>query len=278
MLVGAHVSISGGVQNAPVSGTEDYDCEVIQVFTRNPRGYKVDPLSPEDVEAWQREMEARDLGPSLVHAMYLINIASPDDDQWAKGVEQLKIELTRADALGIPWVCFHPGSHKSGSREGGLERVAAGIDQALEDAGDVDAIPLIETMPGAGTQVGRSFQELADIIDMVSDPERVGVCFDTCHTFVAGYPIHEAKGYEETFQTFDDLVGLEKLKAFHLNDARNPFESEKDGHAAIGEGEIGTGCFERLLNDPRFEGTPGYLETSADTYVQDLETLRSLRA
>lgn len=277
MLVGAHMSISGGVENAPVYGTEDYDCEVIQIFTGSPRRWAYGELTEENIQGWHREMAERDLGPTLVHAMYLLNIADPDADKWARGADALATELQRADALDIPWVCFHPGSHKSGSREEGLERVARGIDRALEQAGDVDTIPLIETMPGAGTQVGRSFEEIAEVLDLVEDPSRLGVCFDTCHTFVAGYPLHEEKGYEETFQRFDDVLGLEKLKAFHLNDAANPFESGKDGHATIGEGNIGSGCFERLVNDPRFADTPGYLETSAETYAQDLETLRSLR-
>jgi deoxyribonuclease-4 len=277
MQVGAHMSIGGGVSNAPRSGTEDFDCEVIQIFTRNPRGYSVDPLEDEEIQAWNDEMADRDLGPTLVHAMYLINLAEPDEEKWDRSVDQLRIELERADALDIPWVVFHPGSHKSSSREEAIERVARGIDEALERAGDVDAIPLVEGMPGAGTQVGRSFEEIATILDHADHDDRVGVCLDTCHTFVAGYPIHEGKGYEETIQRFDDLVGLDKLQAWHLNDAENPFESEKDGHAPLGEGRIGEGCFERLVNDDRFASVPGYVETSEDIYEQDLETLYRLR-
>lgn len=277
MQLGAHMSIGDGLDDAPRLGTEKYDCEVIQIFTRNPRGYSVDPLEDEEVEAWEEAMAEADLGPTLVHAMYLINLAEPDDEKWERAVDQLRIELERADALDIPWVVFHPGSHKSSSREEGLERVAEGIDRAIEAAGDVDAIPLVEGMPGAGTQVGRSFEELAAILDQADRSDRVGVCLDTCHLFVAGYPIHEGKGYEETIRRFDDVVGLEKLEAWHLNDARNEFESEKDGHAPVGEGHIGEGAFERLVNDDRFEDVPGYLETSEDVYEQDLETLYRLR-
>lgn len=277
MQLGAHMSIGGGLHNAPERGTEEYDCEVIQVFTRNPRGYSVDPLEDDEIRAWEEAVDEAGLGPTLVHAMYLINLSEPETDKWERAVDQLRIELERADALGIPWVVFHPGSHKSSSREEGIERVAEGIDRALEAAGDVDAIPLVEGMPGAGTQVGRSFEEIAAILDHATRSERVGVCLDTCHLFVAGYPIHEEKGYEETIRRFDDVVGLEKLEAWHLNDARNPFESRKDGHEEIGKGNIGEGAFERLVNDDRFEDVPGYVETSEDVYERDLETLYRLR-
>lgn len=280
MLLGAHVGITGGVERAPPVARQ-LGCDAMQIFSKNQMQWKAAPLSAKSIEAFKRGIDEHKLGPTLIHASYLLNLASQDDELWKKSIAGLVVELERADQLGIPYVTFHPGSPKEKGAEWGCQRVAAGVSEALALTKGGKAMILLETNAGQGAAVGRTFQELAAMMDGISaDKHRVGVCFDTCHVFVSGYPLHTDEGYEDTFVTFDNEIGLEHLKCFHLNDSKEGLDSKKDRHAPIGEGKLGLETFRRLVNDPRFQDVPGYLETPGgeESYAQEIALLRSLRS
>jgi deoxyribonuclease-4 len=280
MLLGCHVGITGGVERAPPVAKQ-LGCDVMQIFSKNQMQWKAAPLPKASVDAFRRGVQENGLGPTLIHCSYLLNLASGDDALWEKSVQGLVVELERADALGIPYVTFHPGSPKDKGAAWGCARVAEGVSKALELDKAGRAMVLLETNAGQGAAVGRTFAELGDIMARVSvDKKRVGVCFDTCHVFVSGYPLHTEEGYLDTFDTFQNEVGLQHLKCFHLNDSLAEFDSKKDRHAAIGEGKLGLGPFRRLVNDARFRDLPGYLETPGgeESYAQEIRLLRSLVA
>jgi deoxyribonuclease IV len=279
MLLGAHVSITGGVENAPPRA-KDLGCDVMQIFSKNQMQWKASPLKPENIEGFKAGVKAAELGPTLVHCSYLLNCASVDDELWKKSIDGLVTEVERADQLGIPYITFHPGSPKEKGSEWGCKRVGEAVALALDRTKGTKPMILLETNAGQGAAVGRTFDELAQMRDAVgAAKKRVGVCFDTCHVFVSGYAIHTEEGYADAFDTFDNEIGLEHLKAFHLNDSLVEFDSKRDRHAKIGTGKLGLEPFRWLLNDKRFKDTPGYLETPVDEeaeYAAELKVLRKL--
>lgn len=281
MLLGAHVGISGGVERAPPAARA-IGCDVMQIFSKNQMQWKAPTLKPESVAAFKKGVAEHALGPTLIHGSYLLNLASQDDELWKKSIAGLVTELERAEALGIPYVTFHPGSPKDKGSDWGCKRVGEGVSQALEATKGGKAMILLETNAGQGQAVGRTFPELRSMMDAVRvDRERVGVCFDTCHVFVSGYPIHTREGYDDTFATFHNEIGLQHLKCFHLNDSKEGLDSKKDRHAKIGAGKLGLEAFRWLLNDPRFKNVPGYLETPVESeleYADEIATLRKLVA
>ena len=214
--------------------------------------------------------------------MYLINLASPKEDLREKSIDAMAIELERANLLGIPFVVFHPGSFTTSSEEEGLDAIVQSLDTILDRTETLDAIPLLENTAGQGSNLGWKFEHLAYILANLIQPERVGVCIDTCHTFAAGHPLGTPKDYEATINAMDQAFGLNKIKAIHLNDSKKEFGSRKDRHEHIGEGEMGVEPFRLLLNDKRFAKIPMYLETEKGTRdgqdmdKMNLETLRSL--
>lgn len=280
MLLGAHVSITGGVENAPPRA-KAIGCDVMQIFSKNQMQWKSSPLKQESIDGFKKGIEAAKLGATLVHCSYLLNCGSVDDDLWVKSWQGLQLEIERADQLGIPFITFHPGSPKEKGAEWGCKRVGEAVTKALEATKGTHPMVLLETNAGQGAAVGRTFNELAAMRDAVPAPlrKRVGVCFDTCHVFVSGYALHEEDGYKDTFDTFENEVGLEHLKCFHLNDSLADLDSKKDRHAKIGTGKLGLEPFRWLLNDERFKDTPGYLETPVEDeaeYADELKTLRKL--
>lgn len=278
MLLGAHVGISGGVERAPPMARQ-MGCDVMQIFTKNQMQWRAPVLKKESVDAFRRGVAESGLGPTLVHASYLLNLASSDDDLFDKSVQGLVTEVERAELLGIPYVTFHPGSPKDKGAAWGCARVAEGVSKVIEATRGTSPMILLETNAGQGAAVGRTFNELRDMMDRVTvDRHRVGICFDTCHVFVSGYPLHTEEGYLDTFDTFQNEIGLEHLKCFHLNDSLAEFDSKRDRHAAIGGGKLGLDTFRRLVNDPRFADLPGYLETPGgeEAYPDEIRLLRSL--
>ncbi len=273
------MSIQGGVEFAPQRGAQ-YGCDVIQIFSKNQRQWAVKPLGDSSIAGYRMGMETHELGPTLIHATYLLNLATPAEEQFEKSVVGLQVELERADQLGIPWVVFHPGSSIKAPTEFGVKRVAEGLNEIFRRYPDGNAMALLETNAGAGNCIGDEFEELEEILALVDDEHksRVGVCVDTCHIYVAGYPIHTAEGYDETWDRFGETVGFEHLKAFHLNDCKAAFNSKKDRHENIGKGTMGPLVWERLMNDARFKDLPGYLETplAEEGYPDDLAYLRGL--
>jgi len=280
-ILGAHMSIAGGYHKA-VEAAVGVGCDCLQLFTKNNNQWQSKPISPEAAEQFRDAMKASKITHPLVHDSYLINLASPDPDLWRKSIGAFAEELQRADVLGIPYVVAHPGAYTTGSEKQGLRRIVWALDRvhAMTDPGGAQC--LLETTAGQGTALGWKFEHLAAILDGVKEPDRLGVCFDTCHVFAAGYPLTRQKEYRATMRALDRTVGLRRVRAFHLNDSRRELGSRVDRHAHIGRGQMGIEPFRHLLADRRFRRIPMYLETpkgkedGEDLDVVNLRTLRGL--
>lgn len=277
MKIGAHMSIGGGVEKS-VSRGRDVGCEVVQLFTKSNRRWAASELEPRDQEALRNEQEQTGVEAVMVHMAYLINLASPKPEQFEKSYSAFVEEVERADFLNIPLICFHPGSHTGQGEEKALEQVADAVDRALDELQTSNVRVLIEGMAGQGTSIGYRFEQLHFLLNEIDRPDQVGICLDTAHLHAAGYDLSE-KGYEETFRTFDDVVGLDQLYAFHLNDTEEEIGSHVDRHHHIGKGELGKFPFQRLVSDERFSDLPGVIETpkEEDWDQQNISLLKQLR-
>jgi deoxyribonuclease-4 len=277
------MSISGGCDRA-VRSAHAFGFETVQLFTKNNNQWRAKPISDEEAERFQTALRESGVGHPISHDSYLINLASPDDFLWRRSVEAFQVELERAEQLGIAYVVMHPGSYVNSSEAEGLSRIVAALDEIHSQTPGLAACTLLETTAGQGSALGWRFEHLAEIKQRVRAPERVGVCVDTCHLFAAGYPLATQAEYEATMNAFDAIIGLDQIKAFHLNDSKKDLGSRVDRHEHIGRGRMGLEPFRRLLNDPRFAGTPMYLETpkgqegGVELDVINLKTLRGLLA
>lgn len=276
--LGSHVSASGGVDKA-IGRAMALEMTSFQVFTKNANQWNAKPLDPLVIERFRDGIVANpSISTVVAHDSYLINLASPDDAAWEKSIAALHIELERCDQLGIPFLVSHPGAHMGTGVDAGTERVANAINIVHSRLPDGSCSLTIETTAGQGSTLGRTFEEIAQIIDGVEDKNRVSVCFDTCHVFAAGYDIRTLETYQSTMARFDEAIGLQRLQVLHLNDSVKDFGSFRDRHAHIGQGMIGADAFQFLLRDPRLEGRPGILETPKDDDVtEDLMNLTTLR-
>ena len=258
---GAHVSASGGVENAPRNATE-IGATAFALFTKNQRQWRSAPLTASSIEAFGRELSAAGIDPRhvLPHDSYLMNLGHPEEEGLERSREAFIDEMQRCEQLGLDRLNFHPGSHlKKISTEECLDRVAESINIALRATRGVTAV--IENTAGQGSNVGFAFWQLKRIIDGVEDKSRVGVCLDTCHSFAAGYDLSSELACERTFEEFDREVGFEYLRGVHLNDALRPLGSRIDRHTPLGEGQIGWDCFRFIARDSRFDDLPLILET-----------------
>ncbi len=263
MRIGAHISTAGGVFKA-FERADEIGCETMLVFTKRNPQWKAKPLTEKDITKYQEtSAEYSHITPVAVHASYLINIASPKPDLWEKSYQALKVEVERAGALSIPLITFHPGSFVKSDAESGLSAIATGLERLLADTAETapDTTICLETMAGQGTNLGYMFEQLATLLERVGPDPRLGICFDTCHVFAAGYDIRTPEAYEATMQEFDDVVGLDKIKFFHFNDSKFDIGSRKDRHAHIGEGFIGADGFGNFMNDPRWQDHAAHIET-----------------
>ncbi len=279
-LLGAHQSIAGGYHKA-VERAAEVDCEVVQLFTKNNNQWRARDITPEEVARFRAALTSLRIGHPIAHDSYLINLAAPQKRLWKRSIDAFVVEMHRAETLGIPGVVTHPGAYTSSSVARGLKRVAAALDEIHAQTRGLAARCLLETTAGQGTSLGWRFEHLAAILDAVRDPDRLGVCFDTCHVFAAGYPLGTQKDYRATMRAFDQVVGLARIRAFHLNDSARPLGSRVDRHAHIGRGHLGSEAFRLLLRDRRFRRVPMYLETpKGKTGRQDWDVvnLRKLRA
>ncbi len=280
MNLGAHISAAGGLHQAFARG-EAVGCHTLQIFSKNERQWRAKPLLEESIAQFKAEAARSRLGPVMVHGSYLVNLASPNDELWERSIEALADELDRCDRLGIPYLVLHPGAHTGSGTQAGFQRVATAVDRLFEEGVGGDTVLLLETTAGQGTCLGGTFEELADMIGLLRRPERAAVCVDTCHIFAAGYDISTPESYDATFDRLVELVGLDRIKAFHLNDSKGALGSHLDRHEAIGDGQIGLEGFRRLINDPRFCGLPMVLETPKGSDgaedIRNLTTLRGLR-
>ena len=272
------MSISGGVEKAPGRGAS-LGCEAIQIFTRNQRRWVSKPIAEEQASAFQEEMRRHHIQAVMAHSIYLINLASPDPSLRSRSEEAFLDEMDRCELLGVPYLVFHPGSHRGSSRQTGIGAVADSLTRLLEARPDHRVVLLLETTAGAGDTLGGRFEDLAEIRDRVGVPGRLEVCFDTAHVFQAGYDLRTPEALAETLDLFDNQVGLSHLKAFHLNDSRTELGSHRDLHEHIGQGHIGLECFRVLVNDRRFARHPMALETPGgeEGFRRNLQLLYSLR-
>lgn len=282
LALGSHMSTSGGGPPMALKRALDLELEACQLFTKNERQWAAKPLTDEQIEAFHLGL-ANDLALDrrvVAHDSYLINLASPDDELWEKSKAALLVELQRCDSLQIPYLVSHPGAHVGSGIDAGIARIIEGINETLAARPDGTTVLLLETTAGQGTTLGKTFEEIARMREGIEDKARVAVCFDTCHTFVAGYDIRTPEAYASTMGRFDETIGLDQIKVFHLNDAKFGLGSHKDRHEHIGAGEIGLDGFRNLVNDERFTGRMGVLETEKDTTGdldrKNLTTLRSL--
>jgi len=270
------VSIGGKIYQA-IDRAVERGCETMQIFSRSPRGWRVKPLVEEDVEEFKRRREASGITPLVVHIPYLINIASPDDEFFSKCVEAFIEDIKRADALGAEFFVTHIGNHKGAGIEVGIKRVAEALTRTFEEYEPRVEI-LLENTAGAGTELGGEFWQIARIIELTKGGERVGVCFDTCHAFVAGYDIAHPEGLEATFDEIDKLIGFQRVKVIHTNDSKGELGSHKDRHEHIGEGFIGNDGLRLIVNHPRLREHPFILETPVKSIEDDLRNLKAIRA
>lgn len=285
-FLGAHMSVSGGLHKA-VERIASIGGQALQVFTRNQRQWKAAPVTDAEAQAFRAAVAQWGFEHVASHGSYLVNLASPDPEVAAKSRKALADELARCARLGIPMLVLHPGSHLGAGVEAGLARLTDNLDAALDDAVEVDdaaheVMVLLENTAGQGNGLGSRLEELAHVLAHSRHESRLGVCFDTCHAFAAGLDLRTDEGYDEAFGSFDRVIGLERLRLFHLNDSKSAPGSRVDRHEHIGRGNLGLEPFRKLLNDPRFASRPMILETPKDKGDRldldrmNLETLRGL--
>ncbi len=278
LLLGAHQSISGGVHKALERGQE-VGCDTVQIFVKSPNRWASKPLDAQDVAAFEEAVQETGIWPVFAHSQYLVNLATPDDELWAKSLNALSDDLERCERLGLPGLVLHPGSHRGSGEEAGINRVAAALDGIHGRLPGYRAQVWLETTAGQGDYLGYTFSQLRAIVDGVDERERLGVCFDTAHVFAAGYELRTREAYEATWVEFDDVLGLDILRAIHLNDSKSRLGSRVDRHEHIGQGELGLEPFRFLVNDQRFRGIPMTLETHKEPdLAEDRENLAVLRA
>jgi deoxyribonuclease-4 len=272
------MSVSGGLSLA-FERAQSIGINTMQVFTKNQNRWEQKPTPPEEIARWTQAQAATGIGPVVSHAAYLLNLATPDDALWEKSVNALIDELTRAEQLGILGVVLHPGAHMGSGEAAGIARIAAGLNRAHAATAGFKTLTLLEATAGQGTVLGYTFDQLRGMLEGTDAAERIGFCVDTCHIFVAGYDIRTPETYAATVAEFDRLLGLERLKCIHFNDAKKPLGSRVDRHDHIGTGELGLAAFGFFLNDPRFAGVPMILETpKSEDMHEDVENLALLRS
>ncbi len=274
-LFGAHMSIAGGYYRA-LEIARDHDCEAVQLFTKNSNQWRAKAIVDDEVARFRATLGQTRVRKSLAHDSYLINLASPDDVLYQRSLEAFVEEVQRAERLGLDYLVTHPGAHVGCGEETGLRKVAEALDEVHRRCAGYHVQILLETTAGQGSCLGHRFEHLAQVLERVAEPERLGVCLDTCHVFAAGYALAPQAAYRKTMKEFDSIIGLSRLRAFHLNDSQKPLGSRVDRHAHIGQGCLGLEPFRLLVNDRRFRNHPMLLETPKENDM-DKVNLRILR-
>jgi deoxyribonuclease-4 len=273
--LGAHLSTSGGIHTA-VDRAEAVGADSLQIFTQSPRMWRPTAHDPANVERFKERRRETGLGAVICHAVYLVNLASPEDELYEKSVSTLETTMDVACAIEADGVVFHVGSHLGAGFEAGLERAVPAIRRALERCSDTTWL-LLENSAGAGGTIGRSIDELVALFDAVGDHPRLGLCLDSCHLWVSGVDVTDAAVWEGVLDDVDARIGLDRLRALHVNDATDPLGSNRDRHANLGEGEIGEGM-SVFLGSPRLQGLPAVLEVPGpDGHGPDAAELAKLR-
>ncbi len=278
MRLGAHMSIAGGVENAVLRGHE-VGCDAIAMFTKNNNQWKAKKLTQEDADRFNAALIETGIHPVVAHTSYLINLGSPAAVLWKKSIASMQDELLRCELLGIPYLVAHPGSHTGKGVDYGLKHVAEALNQIHNKLPNLQVMTLLEHTAGQGTNLCCTFEELAKLRELIVDKKRIGVCVDSCHLFAAGFDLRKPDTFTDVFKRFDDVVGIEHIKAWHLNDCKSDLGARVDRHEHIGKGKIGKAGFRNILNDPRWRDLPGVLETpKSEDMHEDKTNLRTLRS
>ncbi len=277
-LLGAHMSIAGGVGNAFLHGKK-VDCDAIQIFTKSSRQWAAKPYTKEEIAQFHGNRKETGIASVVAHDSYLLNLGSPDPPLRQRSVAAFIDEFERCEVLGVTHLVAHPGAHVGAGEVEGIKTIAKSLDEVHKACPGYRAKITLEITAGQGSNLGYRFEQIADIIDATHESDRLRVCFDTEHAFAAGYDIRTKEGYERTFSEFDEAIGIDLLAAFHLNDSKKEFHSRVDRHEHIGKGFIGVEAFRLLMNDKRFWGLPMCLETpKGPDLKEDRENLTLLRS
>ena len=253
------------------------NCEAIQLFSRNPRGWRYTELNKEDIEKFKRDIEVSHIYPVVVHMPYLPNLCSPDPDLFKRSVDSLVEDLKRSEYLNAPYLITHMGNRLTSSEEEAILKIVKGINQGLKRV-ENRVILLLENTAGQGTEIGYSFSHIGKIIELIEDKERIGVVLDTAHAFEAGYDFRTEEAIDKTLKEFDKAIGLKKLKLLHLNDSKTDLGSRSDRHWHIGEGKIGEQGFKNIVNHPLLKNLPGIMETPRKDDKDDLRNMKKIRS
>lgn len=269
------MSIAGGYDQAVYAG-QSIGCTTIQIFTKSNRQWTGKPITPTEIDKFRQALEQTTIDPVVAHSSYLINIGSPNKNIQEKSIQSLSDELQRCHLLKIPYLVIHPGSHLGHPIEECLTTIAQNLNHILAtDHGST--MILLELMSGQGSTVCSTFEQLAYVYNKINNEKRIGICFDTCHAWAAGYDFSNTKKYNLMWQQFDDLIGIDKLKIIHINDSKNPCGSKVDRHETIGKGMIGLKTFGYIMNDERFFNVPKILETPKESIQDDQYNMNILK-
>ena len=276
MRLGVHVSIAGKIYEA-VDRAKALNCECMQIFSRNPRGWQATKLDKADVEEFKKRRKEADITPLVVHIPYLINLASPEDRLYEKSIQAYLEDIRRADLLSAEYFVTHLGSHKGKGRDLGIDRFARALDKIIKELKPKVKI-LLENTSGSGNWLGGDFEDIAEIMTKSHQKDKLGLCFDTCHAYAAGYDIKNKKGLDETLKKIDKLIGINKLKLIHINDSKGDLGSHLDRHQHIGKGKIGRDGFKLILHHPKLRDLPYVLETPKEDIKSDPMNLKTVRS
>ncbi len=279
MRIGAHISIAGGVSKA-IERAQAAGCEAVQIFSGNPRGWKDNPLDPEDIREFHLLRRKEDIHPVIVHAPYLINLSAPDEIIYRKSLEAFSAELARADQLGSAGFVIHVGSHRGTGVEAGIKKMAASLRDTIKKLPGLRTKILLENTAGAGSSLGHRFEYIAEIMERSAGEEKLGLCFDTCHAFAAGYAVSTASGLEDILAEVERHIGLDRLRVVHFNDSKYDLGSRRDRHEHIGKGKIGLAGMKRIARHPALRDKTFILETpqeTAESNPRNIALLKSFR-
>ena len=280
MIIGAHVSIAGGIDQA-IHNAQHLGCESFQVFTKNQNQWREKSYSDEEINGFRKLLSESEYQhvPLAAHDSYLINLCANETAKLEKSRQAFLAEIERCTRLGIAYLIFHPGAHTGKGEAWGLHQIAESLNWSIDKSAGSQVTLLIETTAGQGSNLGYSFAQIREIMSRIVPKNRIGVCVDTCHIFAAGYDLRTEVQYETLIEQLNENFGLEHIRAFHLNDSKKDLGSRIDRHERIGKGYLGEAVFARLINDERFLNIPGYLEIPGDdvAFREDIVRLKNLR-
>lgn len=276
MKIGAHISIAGGVSQS-VLRAKSVGCEAVQIFSGNPRGWKIKPFDPEELKRFHLLCRQEEISPVIIHSPYLINLAAPDKTIYRKSLAAFQTDLKRSDQLGAEGFVIHVGYHRGEGMSAGIRKMAGALKESIDKLPELKTRILLENTASAGSSLGHRFEYIAEIMERSGVKEKLYLCFDTCHAYVSGYDIATAFGLDETMKTIDRLIGLSRLRVIHFNDSQFGLGSHRDRHEHIGEGKIGLNGMRRIARHPALRSKVFILETPKDTSDADYRNLALLK-